>query len=956
MITYNNSAPGDVNNVGLFGATEDTIGAYKQASEYAADAKYWALLAENKFGSIDELMAEIERLFQEGVLMREDIEKLKQDFIEQDARLMQLIAEANAAAANAQNAVDLVDAKLIEIQKQLDVLLGMTVTVETLPPGSNATGSFNNQTGEIHLGIPEGEAGKDGSVTDLATVDFGTPEIDDIGFYVDKDTSTVHKATLSDIANLIPSVRSVSLNGGAAETGNVNLIVDKTTVGLGAVRNVSSYSQTEIDAKIDDFIKTYNSKVGADADAPDRLIGETVVVWNDLTYDFYKVISGGTGQPNKLEDNPFKREKRIKTVNLKEPDSTGNIDITVPTGNPSLYLGEMVMFPYDPNKNISYPGVLPADGRLVPKASAGDLGPSLVSGQLPVVSETEWQAGATQYFSWGKLSDGITDADSTNYLEIRLPDWTTGESIRSPSKLSDSTYKGNKVVQKPYITTVNGRGPNDATGAVTLSASDFGLGIISTTGGGTPFSSFASPDLSKALRLGNDGGMRFVDNTTGSTIPIPLYAGGTGGENLEQAKANLGVNLLKQQPDGTFLQSPNGNKSLYVYDSGSWGCIESSTAQVIPLAIGQGGTGGYTASSARVGLELDRIEQATEQTQIRPKSGSSKRFFCHDNGDWGFYDDSTNSTLALGLTRGGTGGTSALSARTNLEVDRVVQSVGETDLQSQNSDIKLKVQDTGTWGTYRTSTQQWIPLAVEQGGTGATTVKAAQAKLQAMGSAFPDLSLDLPNLRPGVYYCGDATNAGGNGKPFNYAQVLTLSENDGTSGNWTQLAFSTLTNSAPKIRRRNSTPALLSNWSDFAVVGLNVTVDGNGFLKASSPIVNLKGSGEIETNEQAEGAKAERVSVGVYKISGVLGLNSDTIWGGIDGGFEIPLDRNKQPRIWLDYEVESDGTILVKTFHRTHPNSPVFARNEIEGFTDGDPIDIPSDTFISIRVEMPETK
>jgi hypothetical protein len=82
-------------------------------------------------------------------------------------------------------------------------------------------------------------------------------------------------------------------------------------------------------------------------------------------------------------------------------------------------------------------------------------------------------------------------------------------------------------------------------------------------------------------------------------------------------------------------------------------------------------------------------------------------------------------------------------------------------------------------------------------------------------------------------------------------------------------------------------------------------------------------------------------------------LNADAAWGGIDGGFDIPTDRNKQPLIWLDYKVNSDGSVLVKTYHRTHPSAPEFARNELAGLTDGDPVDIPSDQFVSVRVEMP---
>ncbi|WP_407065325.1 hypothetical protein [Enterobacter hormaechei] len=43
----------------------------------------------------------------------------------------------------------------------------------------------------------------------------------------------------------------------------------------------------------------------------------------------------------------------------------------------------------------------------------------------------------------------------------------------------------------------------------------------------------------------------------------------------------------------------------------------------------------------------------------------------------------------------------------------------------------------------------------------------------------------------------------------------------------------------------------------------------------------------------------------------------------------------------------------LKIYHRTHPDAPAFARNELEGVGDGDPVDIPRDQFVSVRVEMP---
>ncbi|WP_234810841.1 hypothetical protein, partial [Enterobacter hormaechei] len=124
-------------------------------------------------------------------------------------------------------------------------------------------------------------------------------------------------------------------------------------------------------------------------------------------------------------------------------------------------------------------------------------------------------------------------------------------------------------------------------------------------------------------------------------------------------------------------------------------------------------------------------------------------------------------------------------------------------------------------------------------------------------------------------------------------------------------------------------------------------------VKAASPVVKLFADGSFETNDESEGCTVTRLATGQYLVEGCQGLNSDAAWGGIDGGFDIPTDRNKQPLIWLDYEVNADGSLLVKTYHRTHPDAPAFGRNEIEGVSDGDPADIPRDQFVSVRVEMP---
>lgn len=923
MIVYNNQAPDAVNNVGQFGATEGSIGAYKQAAEYAADSKYWALLAESKFGTIDDLIAEVERLYQQGVLMKQDIEDLKQDFKDQDARLMTLIAQTNAAVSDANNAVALINQKLIEVQKQLDVLLGMSVDVTTLPPGSQATGSFNPNTGVISLGIPEGDPGKDGSVKDLDTAPTGVPELGDLGFYVDKDDNTVHKTTLENIANLIPSVRSVSVNGGPALDGEVALTINKETVGLGNVLNVAQYSRQEINDKFDKTTKTYQSKTEADADAQYRQVGEKVLVWEATKYEFYTVAANKTL-------TPVKTEGRILTVNSRSPDSSGNIDITIPTGNPSLYLGEMVMFPYDPTKSVSYPGVLPADGRLVSKESALDLGPSLVSGQLPVVSETEWQAGAKQYFSWGKLADGVTDANSTNFINIRLPDWTGGEAIRSPDSTKDVNYKGKVQSQVPYVVTVNNQSPDEITGNVSITRA-----MLGAAGSG------ANSDIT---------------SISGLTTALSIAQGGTGGKTAAEVRANINLERYQQNVAETVIYSPDYTRRLYIDNKGgSWGCQNVEEGGSIALGVAQGGTGSTTLQQARSTLEVDRVIQGAAESGIWSEDKTNKIVLwgAGNSVEWGCYDNKNAKWNALGIGKGGTGALTASDARVNFNVDRLNQEPTSTRLWSADKSFYFFVNDNKDWGVWDATLDQSIPLHIDKGGTDASDPWTAAHNLKTLAQKPTDfVSGDNP-LDP--FWAGSYGFLTGQYDYGMYGTWIDIA-NQGNRSRMQLIGHYYINGGvkdglAYKIKDPNSD----TEWYPTRLVRDtgNTTVDVNGFIKAASPIVDVFADGTFKTNHEAEGVSVERLSVGEYLVTGCLGTNSDKGWGGVDGGFEIPLDRNKQPRIWLDYEVKEDGSILVKTYHREHPNAPKFAQNIIEGVSDGDPIDIPADAFISVRVEMP---
>ncbi|CAI1860506.1 phage tail fiber protein [Serratia fonticola] len=155
-----------------------------------------------------------------------------------------------------------------------------------------------------------------------------------------------------------------------------------------------------------------------------------------------------------------------------------------------------------------------------------------------------------------------------------------------------------------------------------------------------------------------------------------------------------------------------------------------------------------------------------------------------------------------------------------------------------------------------------------------------------------------------------------------------------------------------------------------ALSGFNTTVDSNGFIKAASPIVKLFGDGVSELNDESLGITTERVSQGVYHVSGVRGFNADATWGGAGNGIEIPVDDNKRPLVWIESKVLPDGDIEIRTYHRSYDTGPYSTRNieamdsgEIDDkkqpifveMPDGTPIDIPEGRFIDLRVEMPAT-
>lgn len=145
------------------------------------------------------------------------------------------------------------------------------------------------------------------------------------------------------------------------------------------------------------------------------------------------------------------------------------------------------------------------------------------------------------------------------------------------------------------------------------------------------------------------------------------------------------------------------------------------------------------------------------------------------------------------------------------------------------------------------------------------------------------------------------------------------------------------------------------NWSRIYNT-LNTTTDSNGFIKKASPIARLTSSPEsmqddylsggfslsgcAAVNGEAAGVSAERVTTGVYKITGALGFAEDG-WN-----IEVPQDVNGNRLCFVSASTGKDGTIYVKVSKR---------RFDIDtaAIVAGEPMDIPAGRWIDLRLEMP---
>ncbi|HIH5556246.1 TPA: hypothetical protein ACYR7K_003670 [Morganella morganii] len=253
---------------------------------------------------------------------------------------------------------------------------------------------------------------------------------------------------------------------------------------------------------------------------------------------------------------------------------------------------------------------------------------------------------------------------------------------------------------------------------------------------------------------------------------------------------------------------------------------------------------------------------------------------------------------------------------------------GGSQLVAQGGPSVIAVNPNGNTGMWDTAASRWM-MTIHPN-NGATISSGLVVKSTKSGDTSSKVEVPSPS---GMYSCGLWS--------YNDGRVLLSSYSSG----WSNINIAN------------------TGSGTMAVIGGNTAFDGSGYLKRSSPIIQIFPDGNYETNDESEGAEVRRTGTGQYHITGILGYNSDGAWG-VNGGVSVPKDNNGLELVYVDDRVQKDGSIIIETCHRQHAHLPERFQNwRLKEVTpegerifcqDGEPCDLPESTRLDVRVEMPQ--